>query len=319
MQQTQLSIIFPVKNIEQVIEGILRFAADQAESLDAEFIIVDMGSTDRTVLQAVQFIKSRRLRGFVIQNGDSTAAAALNTGLQKAAGDYVTFIFARRLYLNFIPGYLDTALRTGADFVYGCESEEGVRTAERRMISRAVRQPGGLSVLRGAVAGSVKVDISAVLISRKFLGDNAISFCESCRYGYSEEFIYRCLFAAAQVAQSPTLIRRDGIFELKRGKQKPAGESIFQRAEAMLRVLDAVRASGGDPELIRLFEKEKLPEVVMDCVDVMLREGNGYGAVKACLRDAGYDGYLVPDRRMDRSLLKRVLLWRTVPWMYAPG
>jgi glycosyltransferase involved in cell wall biosynthesis len=318
VQQTQLSIILPVKNIEQVIEGILRFAADQAESLEAEFIIVDMGSTDRTVLQAVQFIKSRKLRGFVIQNGDSTAAAALNTGLQKAVGDYVTFIFARRLYLNFIRGYLDTALRTEADFVYGCENEDEVRSAERHLISRAVRQPGGMSVLRGAVARTVKIDISAVLVSRKFLADNGISFTESCRYGYSEEFLYRCLLAAGQVAQAPTLIKRDGVFELKRGKQKPTGEAVFQRAEAMLRVLDAVRASGGDPELIRLFEKEKLPEVILDCVDVMLREGNSYGAVKLYLRDAGYDGYLVPGRPMDRGLFKRILVWRTVPWMYAP-
>lgn len=318
MQQTQLSVIIPVKNIEQVIEGILRFTTDQVQSLEAEFIIVDMGSTDRTVLQAVQFIKGRKLRGFVIQNGESTAAAALNTGLQKAVGDYVTFIFARRLYLNFIRGYLDTALRTGADFVYGCENEDEVRTAERRLISRAIRQPGGLSVLRSAASRAVKIDISAVLISRKFLGDNGLSFYESCSYGYSEEFIYRCLLAAGQVAQSPTLIRRNGVFELKRGKQKPVGETIFQRAEAMLRVLDAVRAADVDPELIRLLEKETLPEVILDCVDVMLREGSGYGAVKLFLRDAGYDRYLVPARRMDRKLLKRVVVWRTAPWMYAP-
>lgn len=318
MQQTQLSIIFPVKNIEQVVEGILRFAADQAETLEAEFIIVDMGSTDRTVFQAVQFMKSHRLRGFVIQNGESTAAAALNTGLQKADGEYVTFIFARRLYLNFIRGYLDTALRTGADFVYGCENEEEVRTAERHIISRAVRQPGGLSVLRSVISCTARIDISAVMISKKFLHDNGISFTESCRYGYSEEFIYRCLFSAGKVVQSPTLIRRDGVFELKRGKQKPAGQAVFQRAEAILRLLDAVRDSGGDPELVRLLEREKLPETIMDCVDVMLREGNGYGAVKLYLRDSGYSGYLAHGKPREGKLFKRILLWRTAPWMYVP-
>lgn len=318
MQQTQLSVILPVKNIEQVVEGILRFAADQAETLEAEFIIVDMGSTDRTVFQAVQFMKSRRLHGFVIQNGESNAAAALNTGLQKADGKYVTFVFARRLYLNFIRGYLDTALRTEADFVYGCENAEEVRTAERHIISRAVRQPDGLSVLRSVVGRTVQIDISAVLISRKFLKDNGILFTESCRYGYSEEFIYRCLLASGKVAQSPTLIRRDGVFELKRGKQQPAGEAIFQRVEAVLRVLDVVRDSGADPELVRMLEREKLPETIMDCVDVMLREGNGYGAVKLYLRDSGYGGYLVPHSSMDGKLLKKILLWRTVPWVYVP-
>lgn len=318
MQQTQLSIILPVKNVEQVINGILRFTEEQANTLDAEFIIVDMGSTDRTVLQAVQFIKSRKLRGFVIQNGESTAAAAFNTGLQKAAGDYVTFIFARRLYPNFVRGYLETALRTGADFVYGCETEEEVRTAERRLISSAIRQPGGMSVLRAEILQTVKIDISAVLISRKFLNENDISFQESCVYGYSEEFLYCCLIAAGQAVQSPTRICRDGVFELKRGKQKPAGEMIFQRAEAMLRVLDALRSAGGDPELIRLLEQKKMPEVLMDCVDVMLREGSSCGVVKQHLRDAGYSGYLVPGKRMDRKLLRRILAWKTAPWLYSP-
>ena len=318
MQQTQLSIILPVKNVEQVIEGILCFAADQTEKLEAEYIIVDMGSTDRTVLQAVQFIKSRKLHGFVIQNGDSTAAAALNTGLQKACGDYVTFIFARRLYLNFVQGYYDTALRTGADFVFGCENEEEVRAAERHMISRAIRHPGGQSVLRSLLEGAVRIDISAVLISRIFLSEHNISFFESSRYGYSEEFLYRCLLAAGQTVQSPTLIRRNGVFELKRGKLKPAGEAIFQRAEAILRVLDVVRASGGDTELIRLLEKRKLPEILMDCVDVLLREGNDCGTVKRCLRDFGYDRYLSPTREMNRGLIKKILVWKTAPWLYVP-
>ena len=42
MQLTELSIIIPVRNIEQQISGILRSVAAQAAGLEVEFIVVDM-------------------------------------------------------------------------------------------------------------------------------------------------------------------------------------------------------------------------------------------------------------------------------------
>ena len=102
MQAINLSIILPVRNVEQEISGILRSVVRQTNGIEAEFILVDMGSEDGTPLECVQLIKNEKLHGFVIQNGDSDVAAALNTGIQKASGTYVSFIFARRLYMDFL-------------------------------------------------------------------------------------------------------------------------------------------------------------------------------------------------------------------------
>ena len=67
MQDIMLSVILPVKNIENEILGMLRSLRRQAEGIEAEWIIVDMGSSDSTVLEAVQFIKEEKLKGYVIQ------------------------------------------------------------------------------------------------------------------------------------------------------------------------------------------------------------------------------------------------------------
>ena len=317
MQFTELSIIIPVRNIEQEISGILRSVAAQTAGREAELIVVDMGSNDQTVLEAVQLIKELKLRGFVIQNGDGTVSAALNTGIQKSGGDYITFIFARRLYRDFLAGYLDTALRTSADFVFGSISEEESHSAERRLVSKAIRQESGAFYVKYILKGTLHIDISAILIKRKFIMEKQIRFFDQCGHGYAEEFVFRCLLAAECVAQSATIIKRDMIYELKRCKLKPAGKNIFQHSDAMLRIFDIIKTGyRDDTELIALFEYEKLPLTVMNGVDVMLKEGVGYNAIRGYLRVAGYDKILHIGRQTDRALKHRIRVWQVIPWMY---
>lgn len=317
MQLTELSIIIPVRNIEQEISGILRSVAAQATGIEVEFIVVDMGSLDQTVLEAVQLIKELKLRGFVIQNGDGTVAAALNTGIKKSSGSYITFVFARRLYRDFIRGYLDTAAHTSADFVFGSVSEDHSHVSERRLSKKVFRQETGTQYIKNILKNNIHIDISAILLRRKFIIDKQIYFFDSCSHGYSEEFVFRCLLAANVIAQSPTVMRRDNIYELKRGKQKPVGRNIFQHTDAMLRIADIIRTNyQAETELVQLFEREKLPLTVMNGVDVMLKEGMGYNSIRGYLRVSGYGKFLVTGRQTDKALKRRVAVWNTIPWMY---
>nr|WP_319488223.1 glycosyltransferase [uncultured Caproiciproducens sp.] len=317
MQITKLSIIVPVRNVEQEISGVLRSVAAQTAGLEAEFIVVDMGSADKTVLEAVQLIKELKLRGFVIQNGDGTVAAALNTGLQKSGGDYITFIFARRLYRDFINGYLETAVRTSADFVFGSTSEDESHAAERRLISKSICRDSGTQYLKNILKNTIHIDISAIMLRRRFLLDRQIYFFDSCSHGYAEEFVFRCLLSADTIAQSPAIIKRDTVYELKRGKQKPIGKNIFQHTDAMLRIFDIIKTTHrDDTELTQIFEHEKLPLTVMNGVDIILREGTGYNSVRGYLHVAGYDKLLATGRQTNKALKRRIAVWRTIPWMY---
>ncbi len=320
MQLTELSIILPVRNVSGEIPGILHSLANQADTINAEFIVVDMGSTDQTVLECVQLIKELKLRGCVIQNGKSTVSAALNTGIQKSSGEYVTFIFARRLYRDFIQGYLDTAQKNNADFVFGSISESNAKAAEHRVVSKAIKKATGADYVKEIIKGNMHIDISAVLIRHKFIRQKQIHFSENCSFGYSEEFVFRCLLAAETIVQSPTILMRDNILELKRGKLEKTGNRIFQHTEAVLRIKDIVKTDYPEnTELMNWIVNEKLPLTVMRGVDIMLKEGNGYNAVRGYLRVTGYNKLLVAGKQTDKELKRRILLWHTIPWIYHPG
>jgi glycosyltransferase involved in cell wall biosynthesis len=317
MQSADLSIIIPVRNTEQEISGILRSVAAQSVGLESEFIVVDMGSSDQTVLEAVQLIKELKLKGFVIQNGDSTVSAALNTGIQKAGGNYITFIFARRLYRDFINGYYDTAARSSADFIFGSVTEDESHAADRRLISKAVKQESGINYVKNLLKGCLHIDISAIFLRRSFLIEKQIRFLDACSHGYAEEFVLRCLLMADSIVQSPALLKRDTVFELKRGKQKPVGKNIFQHTEAILRIMDIIKLNyREDTELIQLFEKEKLPLTIMNAVDILLKEGTAYNIIRGYLRVAGYDKLLQTGRLTDKTLKRRITVWQVMPWMY---
>lgn len=321
MQPSELSIILPVKNTEQELPGILQSLETQTEGLEKEIIVVDMGSKDRTVWEAVQFIKEGKVRGCVVQNGPGTVPAALNTGLQKAGGEYVSFIFARRLYRDFIRGYLETARRFEADLVYGSASESESKLASRRAINiLAPKRMTGPELLKEILRGNLQMDISALLFRRSLLLENHILFEITDSAGYTEEFIYRCLLASKMPVQSPTVMRRNTELEMKRGKTANFGKSIFLYVDSMRRIETKIKACCPDQkDLIDLFEHEKIPSVILRCVDILLNEGESVSQIRQYLRQGGYDRLLQVNRRTSAPLYRRVKCWKHMPLLYRPA
>lgn len=317
MSDIALSLILPVRNVEQEIDTILQFLATQIASVSAELIIVDIGSTDSTVLASVQALHAADLRGCVMQNGDATIAAALNTGLGRVHGAYVSFLFARRLYSNFLNNYYQTALKANADLVFGCTTEDTLKRAAKRLPGTG---PKNTDFVRMLVKRELQIDISAMMIRTSFLTENHIQFAESCSYGYAEEFVLRCLLLCNIVTQSPLLLQRDTARELHRGKTAPCGRAILQRVDAMLRILDVLHTSKcGTSNLIELFQEQRIPETIFSCIDILLQEGCSYNTVNMYLRHGGYDKMLITGKSTDASLKKKILLWHTFPWMYWPA
>lgn len=319
MQTSELSVLIPVKNLEKEIARIFSACVEQTKEVDAEYIFVDMGSSDKTVLEAVTLLKDTGLHGFVIQNGDSTVPAALNTAVQRAEGKYLIFLFARRLYSGFLTQYLQSAEHFEADAVLGCFTKDEVRAAERRAISSAIRQPSGAHLVREILRGKVGVDLAAFLVRRDFLLSKQISFDENCSFGYAGEFLLCSLLRAGRVIQSPVLLRRNESCELKRGKTGPVGYAVFQRTEAVLRIFETAAAvCGDDSELRRLLEKEAVPQTVMNSVDVVLREGVNAREVHDFLNAQGYDKLLSVDRRTNPALRRKIFFWKAFPLLYRP-
>jgi rSAM/selenodomain-associated transferase 2 len=84
---TQLSIIIPVLNESAAISQNLEYLRTITQSITAELIVVDGGSTDNTV--ALSEVSADK----VIQ-AEKGRAIQMNTGAQQASGQYLLFLHA---------------------------------------------------------------------------------------------------------------------------------------------------------------------------------------------------------------------------------
>ncbi len=91
-----ISVIIPAYNAEKTILATLESVQKQTFS-DLELIVIDDGSTDRTV-DLANTLQDSRLKVFSYQNGG--VSVARNRGIQHASGDFISFIDADDLWLS---------------------------------------------------------------------------------------------------------------------------------------------------------------------------------------------------------------------------
>lgn len=108
MSQTSVTVVVPVYNGELLIGRCLESVLRQSYSGDIEVIVVDDGSTDRTV-EVVEGLKDSRIS--VISQKNQGPAAARNAGIKRANGQYLAFLDADDYwepdFLKHTVGFLD--------------------------------------------------------------------------------------------------------------------------------------------------------------------------------------------------------------------
>jgi rhamnosyltransferase len=93
------SIIIRTKNEERWLGTVLDILSKQTEK-DFEVIIVDSGSTDRTLQIAESFQSKIDLKIFKIKPEDFTYSYACNYGAQKASGDFLVYCSGHSVPIN---------------------------------------------------------------------------------------------------------------------------------------------------------------------------------------------------------------------------
>jgi glycosyltransferase involved in cell wall biosynthesis len=91
-----ISVIIPAYNAERTIQETVKSVLEQTFS-DFELIIIDDGSTDRT-LDLIQKIAVPRIRCFSYENGG--VAVARNRGIFHAMGEFIAFLDADDLWTS---------------------------------------------------------------------------------------------------------------------------------------------------------------------------------------------------------------------------
>lgn len=108
MSQTSVTVVVPVYNGELLIARCLESVFRQSYCGDIEVVVVDDGSTDRTV-EVVEGFKDSRIS--VISQKNQGPAAARNAGIERAKGQYLAFLDADDYwepgFLEHTVGFLD--------------------------------------------------------------------------------------------------------------------------------------------------------------------------------------------------------------------
>lgn len=317
MANVDISVIIPSKNNKNFTAEIIKKTAEETKNIEVEFIVIDMNSTDNSILSALKTIKDSNLRGCVIQSGGSTMSSALNTGIFKSDGKYITFLYPKRLYKKYICDYYNTIEKENGDFVFSVPSSEkkypDPSASELNNIS-------GTELITNIINSTVDIDFSAVMIKREFLLSNHIRFYEDCNYGYAEAFIFNTLLFNPKIVYANINLERNYIKDLNKDENLPAtNNNCFERVEAMIKVLETAGLNHKDnTRLISAFEYQKIPSAVMLCIDILLNEGFSYIAIKNSLHSKGYDELLKTSKLTPAKLKRRIIKWKTVPWLYKP-
>lgn len=115
----KLSVILPVLNEEEHMEKIIRFFL-HALPLNKELIIIDGGSTDRTleIAERFAFENSENIR--VLHNPRKYVPFALNLGIAAARGEYICRVDGHSYYEeDYFEKIQETFFETNADIVGG--------------------------------------------------------------------------------------------------------------------------------------------------------------------------------------------------------
>lgn len=316
MSQIELSVIIPSRNVETKIKNIILSVFQELKDLNAEFIIIDMNSSDSTVFKALSIMKEYHVNGHVIQSGAVPIGTALNMGIFKASGKYITFLFPKRLYKNFIGAYYKTAFDENADFIFSTPPfAENKITAARTNLSNV----NGVDLAIGIIKSIVYIDFGAIMLKREFVINKHIKFLEDCQYGYAEAFIFNVILANPKISFSSVTVENDIENCAKQEEEDITAKICFERVEAMLKVFEVIKQQYKDNQLLlNVFEYHKIPETIFTCIDLLLENGFSYNAIRSSIQLKKYDRLLKFSKVTPHKLKRNIIVWRTTPWMYKP-
>ena len=209
-----LSIIIPLYNCEKYIAQCLDtiFRQEMNES-EFEVIVIDDGSKDSSYSLASEYAK-RHQNIFVVKQENQGVACARNNALEKATGDYVTFVDADDM---LVFGSLSTLIKIAVE-----NKADIVKAAHKEVPEDAVCEDfssshdnSSIQIMTGeeAIVNVTRMKEGycwGYLISRKLITDNRLSFPP--KVAFMEDWA----FITQAILKSRTFVNADVLLYLYR-------------------------------------------------------------------------------------------------------
>ena len=270
-----VSAIIPAYNAAGFILGAINSVLDQTFTAH-EIIIINDGSPDTDDLERVLQPYLPKIQ--YIKQDNQGAAAARNTGLRAASGEYVAFLDADDIWLaTFLEEQINFAKSTGADLVYSDallvgESPLSGQTFMQVQPSRGAVTPENL------LAVNVTVLTSAVLARKKPILDVGL-FDPKIRRGHDFELWFRLAKAGARFAYHPKVLAHHRIVE-----SGLSGDTISQ-LKRTLAVLERIQAredlTPSEKAALEMNFNRTLAELALENGKTKLLDEDFAGAVEA--------------------------------------
>ena len=209
-----LSIIIPLYNCEKYIKQCLDtiFRQEMNES-EFEVIVIDDGSKDSGYSLASEYAK-RYQNVIVIKQENQGVACARNNALEKATGDYITFVDADDM---LVFGSLSTLIKIAVE-----NKADSVKAAHKEVPEDAVCEDfssshdnSSIQIMTGeeAIVNVTRMKEGycwGYLISRKLITDNRLSFPP--KVAFMEDWA----FITQAILKSRTFVNADVLLYLYR-------------------------------------------------------------------------------------------------------
>ena len=199
MADKKISIIIPVYNvgtlISQCLESLARQCADEIE-----VVFVNDGSTDDTEARLQRFASESRIACKILSQKNSGVAAARNTGLSAASGEYLMFLDADdRLERNAVESVLKIIAATDADII-GWDWTNDHDGKLRPMHQADYHTPE--EALANLMGGTMKWNLWLFAVKRELLTGNGVCFIPGADMGEDMMFMLKAFACAGTVART---------------------------------------------------------------------------------------------------------------------
>lgn len=188
-----ITVIAPIYNVEKYISLFL-------DSLDAqsykhfELILVNDGSTDRTVEICINRLSRVDFDWKLVNQENSGYARARNVGVNKAKGEWIAFLDSDDMIsLDYLENMYKAACSSGSDIVFGAIKRVDEDFSKICRSSGKYKMYSQRDSLWGFLKRRLELVVASSLVKKDFLVNSGIIFPEDCRYGADLFFLWQIL------------------------------------------------------------------------------------------------------------------------------
>lgn len=187
-----ISIIVAVYNVEKYIENTLKSIVNQ-DYADFELVIVDDGSTDKSVEVINEFLNRKNINWKLIKKENGGQSSSRNVGLRNASGEYIVFMDSDDVIAgDFLSKLKDALDKNDCEFSF-CNFDFVKQQIPPKDTDLRVKRYEKKELLNVFLRRSINFVLPSMMFKKEFLLKNKLLFDERIRFSEDQMFIWNVI------------------------------------------------------------------------------------------------------------------------------